>query len=37
VITGVTYLIATVAPFVFPAWRGMDRSRARSAGLIASP
>lgn len=37
VITGVAYLATTVAPFVFPAWRGMDRPRAHSADLISSP
>jgi MFS family permease len=31
------YLVTTLAPFVFPAWRGMDRSAAPSEDRAAQP
>ncbi len=34
---GTAYLLTTLAPFVFPAWRGMDRPRSHPAALVTSP
>jgi MFS family permease len=31
IVGGIAYLLTTLAPFVFPAWRGMDRAAALSA------
>ena len=33
-VAGATYLLTTAAPFVFPAWRGMDRA---PAGVASTP
>ena len=32
---GAVYLVATLAPFVFPSWKQMDRARAPEPVLIA--